>query len=157
MAARDALQSDMVIIARTDSLQTYGFEEAIERLKEAVKIGVDVVFLEALRNKEEMEKVCKIMGDTPVLLNSVPNGTTPELSAQEAQEIGFRIMIHPGACMGPVAKVLKQELQVLKKTGKASPADVDSSPKEIFNLAGLQECIEIDQIAGGKAYTSLSN
>ncbi|KAK6382141.1 hypothetical protein LTS17_004026 [Exophiala oligosperma] len=156
VAARDALHSDIVIIARTDSLQTYGFDEAIERLKEAVKIGVDVVFLEALRDREEMEKVCKIMGDTPVLLNSVPHGTTPEISAQEAQEIGFRIMIHPGACLGPVAKILRQELQVLKKTGKATPADAESSPKELFNLAGLQECIEIDRLAGGKAYASLT-
>ncbi|KAI1628923.1 oxaloacetase-like protein [Exophiala viscosa] len=157
VAARDALQSDIVIIARTDSLQTYGFEEAIGRLQEAVKIGVDVVFLEALRSKEEMAKVCKIMGDIPVLLNVVPNGVTPELSIEEARQIGFRIMIFPGVCLGPVVKTVAHELGVLQKTGKISPSDASNSPKEVFNLCGLQECIKIDQEAGGKAYATVGN
>ena len=53
---RDQLQSDMMIIARTDAAQKYGFDEAIERLNEAVKIGVDIVFFEALKSKEEAIK-----------------------------------------------------------------------------------------------------
>jgi len=159
VAARDSLQSDIVIIARTDSLQTYGLDEAVARLQEAVKIGVDVVFLEALRTREEMEKVCKIMGDTPVLLNVVPGGATPELSVEEAQQTGFRMVIYPGLCLGPVADTVKAAMQTLQKTGKspaaASSSGVPSGPKEIFNLCGLQECIEIDQLAGGKAYATV--
>jgi 2-methylisocitrate lyase-like PEP mutase family enzyme len=42
------MQSDILIIARTDSRQTLGFDEAIERLKEAVKIGANTVILEAI-------------------------------------------------------------------------------------------------------------
>lgn len=70
VAARDSLQSDICIIARTDSRQSLGFDEAVERLKEAVKIGVDIVFLEALQTKEECEKVIKEFAGFPVLLNS---------------------------------------------------------------------------------------
>lgn len=75
--ARDNLQSDMLIIARTDAKQTYGFEEAMERLSKAVEIGVDIVFLEALESEDEARKVCEVMkrSGTPVLLNMVPGGT----------------------------------------------------------------------------------
>jgi len=67
----------MLIIARTDAKQTYGFDEAIERLSKAVEIGVDIVFLEALESAEEARKVCEVMkrSGTPVLLNMVPGGT----------------------------------------------------------------------------------
>jgi 2-methylisocitrate lyase-like PEP mutase family enzyme len=42
------MQSDILIIARTDSRKTLGFDEAMERLKEAKKIGADIVILEAI-------------------------------------------------------------------------------------------------------------
>ncbi|KAJ9609220.1 hypothetical protein H2200_006992 [Cladophialophora chaetospira] len=153
--ARDQLQSDIVIIARTDARQTYGFDEAIERLQEAVKIGVDVVFLEALQTKEEMEKVCKIMGDTPVLLNVVPGGVTPEYAVEEVSKMGFRIIIYPGLCIGPLLESVSKELKVLQTTGKASPKSSAGGVKEAFNLCGLQECIDIDKQAGGKAYSTV--
>ena len=155
VAARDQLQSDMLIIARTDARQTYGFDEAIERLQEAVKIGVDVAFLEALQSKEEMEKVCKIMGNTPVLLNVVPGGVTPEYTIEEASKMGFRIIIYPGLCMGPVLESVSKELKTLQTTGKSSSSGSAGGVKEAFNLCGLQECIDIDKRSGGQAYATV--
>ena len=155
VAARNQLQSDMLLIARTDARQTYGFDEAIERLQEAVKIGVDIVFLEALQTKEEMEKVCKIMGDTPVLLNVVPGGVTPEYSIEETSKMGFRVIIYPGLCIGPILESVNKELKTLQTTGKTSPRSSAAGVKEAFNLCGLQECIEIDKEAGGKAYATV--
>lgn len=145
----------MLIIARTDARQTYGFEEAIDRLKAAVEIGVDVVFFEALASKEEARKVCEIMGDTPVLLNMVPGGATPTMTVAEAKEIGFRLMIFPGLAIAPIIKSVQAELAYLKEHGGVSPDSNAGGVKEAFNLCGLQECIELDQAAGGKAYDSV--
>lgn len=48
-AARDAIpESDIVLIARTDAAQTYGMDEALNRLKGAIKAGADVAFLEGI-------------------------------------------------------------------------------------------------------------
>lgn len=44
--ARESLHSDIVIIARTDALQTHNFDEAVRRLKLAINAGADVAFLE---------------------------------------------------------------------------------------------------------------
>jgi 2-methylisocitrate lyase-like PEP mutase family enzyme len=145
----------MLIIARTDARQTYGFDEAVERLQEAVKIGVDVAFLEALQSKEEMEKVCKIMGDTPVLLNVVPGGVTPEYTIEEASKMGFRIIIYPGLCIGPVLDSVSKGLRELQTTRKSSSVVTAGGIKEAFNLCGLQECIDIDKEAGGEAYATV--
>jgi len=153
--ARDQLQSDMMIIARTDSRQSYGFDEAIERLKEAVKIGVDIVFFEALQSKEEAKKVCQIMGDVPVLLNMVPGGATPDMTVEEAKELGFRIVIFPGICLAAIVGAVQKELDVLQTEGTTSKSQSAGGVKQLFNLAGLQDCIDIDKRAGGKAYADV--
>lgn len=57
-AARKRL-GDIVIIARTDALQSLGFDAAIARLKKAVANGADVAFLEGMTTKEEMERAVK--------------------------------------------------------------------------------------------------
>lgn len=71
---REEVGGDIVLIARTDALQGMGMDEALERLKRCVEIGVDVVFLEGLRSVEECKTVCEEMAPTPVLFNSVPGG-----------------------------------------------------------------------------------
>ncbi len=65
-AARKQLEDDIVIIARTDALQSYGFEEAIRRLKAAVGAGADVVFLEGMTTKEQMEQFPRTMVGCPL-------------------------------------------------------------------------------------------
>lgn len=152
---RDELGSDIMIIARTDANQSYGFDEAIARLTEAVKIGVDIVFFEALNNEEEAAKVCEIFKGTPCLLNMVPGGTTPNMTVQRAKELGFRLIIFPGICLEPIMNAVSKEFEVLKTTGFCSEHNSSAGVKQAFNLAGLQECIELDKRAGGAAYADV--
>lgn len=155
--ARNELQSDMLIIARTDAKQTYGFDEAMERLKEAVKIGVDIVFFEALASADEARQVCDAMKktNTPVLLNMVPGGVTPTMTAAQAREIGFRIMIVPGVCIAPILTSVTDELEHLKKEGAVSNRNDREGVVKGFQMCGLDECVEIDRKAGGKAYNDV--
>lgn len=147
----------MLIIARTDARQSLGFDEAHERLKEAVKIGADVAFLEAMQSPDECRRVCQLMGDTPVLLNSVAGGVTPSMSRDEARDVGFRIQIHPGLCLGPVIQAVQEELAFLEKTGKPQESsDRAGKVKDAFLLCGLKECMDLDAAAGGKAYSTLN-
>lgn len=88
-AALDSIDSDIVIIARTDTLQQLGYKEAIQRLKTAQEAGADVAFLEGITSKDEAKVVVRDMAPCPVLLNMVDNGTTLSISAAEAQEMGF--------------------------------------------------------------------
>lgn len=157
VSARDQLQSDMMIIARTDSRQSLGFDEAIERLRQAEKIGVDILFLEALRTKEEARIVCETFPNTPVLLNMVPGGVTPWMTADEAKSLGFRMMIWPGATLEPIIDAVTAELSKLKQTGTTSTNTFKVGIHTAFDTCGLQECLEIDRKAGGKAYATVND
>ena len=153
VSVRNDLGLDILITARTDARQGLGFEEAYERLKGAVEIGADVAFPEALKTKEEAIEMIRRMGDTPCLLNMVSNGVTPEIAVDEAREMGFRIVIFPATAFEGAIEGMKDALGKLKSEGR-QPLTT-SGIKDAFNLCGLQECVELDKRAGGKAYTDV--
>ncbi|KAI1628455.1 Phosphoenolpyruvate/pyruvate domain-containing protein [Exophiala viscosa] len=151
--ARAELGLDILIIARTDSRQSYGFEEAYERLRRAAEIGADIVFPEAMTSRQELADMIRLMGQTPCLLNMVSKGVTPDLSVDEAKEMGFRIMIFPVAGFGGAIKGIRESFMALKSTGREAEDLV--GVKEAFELCGLDECIQVDQRAGGKTFAGL--
>ena len=69
--AREQQQGDIVIIARTDALQSLGYEAAVKRLKMTIVSGTDVAFLEGFTSIEREKQVCKDLTPTPVMLNMV--------------------------------------------------------------------------------------
>jgi PEP phosphonomutase and related enzymes len=93
--ARSQTPGDIVIIARTDALQSLGYDASIARLKRAIALGADVAFLEGVTSKEEAKEACEDLAPTPVLFNAVSGGVSPNLSVQEAKELGFRVIIFP--------------------------------------------------------------
>ena len=151
--AREELGLDILIIARTDSRQSYGFDEALERLRCAAEIGADIVFPEAMASKQELADMVRLMGRTPCLLNMVSKSVTPEISVQEAKQLGYRIIIYPVAGFGGAIKGIRESLTVLKKDGR-EPDDL-MSVKEAFTLCGLDECVNLDHKAGGSAFAKL--
>jgi methylisocitrate lyase len=118
VAARKRIGSDIVIIARTSALQSLGYGKALERLKMARHLGADVGFLEGMTSVEMFKQVNKNLAGWPLLLNMVEGGITPTISAAEAQEIGFRIIIHPLASLNAAYQAIKDQLVMLKTTGR---------------------------------------
>lgn len=151
--AREELGLDILIIARTDSRQGYGFDEAVERLRRAAEIGSDMVFPEAMTSKQELADVVRLMGSTPCLLNMVTKGVTPELSVQEAHELGFRVVIFPVVAFGGAIRGITESLTTLKDQGR-EPQDL-VGVKQAFELCGLNECVDVDRRAGGKSLAGL--
>jgi 2-methylisocitrate lyase-like PEP mutase family enzyme len=155
--ARAKTGGDIVIIARTDALQTFGYDAAVSRLKNAIKIGADVAFLEGVTSKEEAKKVCDELAPTPVLLNMVDGGATPHFTVAEAKETGFRIIIYPAFALGPVYHAVSAAAKELKETGDNAKAKADISgmgPREMFMVCGLKEAMEFDIAAGGSSYSN---
>jgi 2-methylisocitrate lyase-like PEP mutase family enzyme len=147
------MNSDIIIIARADSRQTLRFDEAIERLKEAKKIGADIVILEAIQSREECKKVCEIMGDTPVLFRMVPGAGLPDLTVEEANELDFRLIIFPGVCLSMVLNSCKESSLLEEKGGEEVRGG--GGVKQLFTICGLDITAEIDRKARGKAYENV--
>lgn len=154
VAAREKIGSDIVIIARTDARQSLGFDEAAERLADAVTCGADAVFLEGLASVEEAREICGKMS-VPVLLNTVPGGVTPRLSVKEAKELGFRIMIFPAIALTTVLTSVKEKLLALHSQGTDYAGKDEMSIREAFMTCGLNESLQIDKDAGGATLSDI--
>src|SRR3546814_5429224 len=78
-AALDARHSsDTLILARTDSLAVEGFDAAMDRAEAYLACGVDALFIEALRSKDELPEAAKRFGARiPLLAHMVEGGITP--------------------------------------------------------------------------------
>ncbi|KAM0458869.1 hypothetical protein ACHAPV_005859 [Trichoderma viride] len=151
---RNQRVGDILIIARTDALQSEGYEVARDRLKAAIAAGADIAFLEGITSKEQAKQICLDMAPTPVLYNNVPGGVSPDLSVQEAKELGFKLIIYPGLCLGPIFESVTKAMNTLKEAGAPPKSDFTSSgsPKALFEAVGLHECISLDRAAGGASY-----
>ncbi|PYH31471.1 isocitrate lyase/PEP mutase family protein [Aspergillus neoniger CBS 115656] len=149
--ARARSQSDIVLIARTDALQSLGYDAAISRLKGAIALGADVAFLEGITSTDQARQVCEELKPTPVLFNNVPGGVSPDLSVQQAQELGFRLIIFPGLALGAVYSAVRGAVQQLKQTGTQA-VRAGGSPRDLFNVLGLQEAVALDLASGGRLY-----
>ena len=98
-AALDArVDSNFLIIARTDARAIYGLQDAIERGQRFAEIGVDMIFIEAPESVNELIIIGKSLTHVPLLVNRGGGGKTPGLSAEELGALGFRICNFPGRC-----------------------------------------------------------
>ncbi|KIW80846.1 hypothetical protein Z517_03869 [Fonsecaea pedrosoi CBS 271.37] len=146
--------ADIVLIARTDSIQSLGYAAAVSRLRNAVLAGADVAFPEGMTTMEQCSRVCKDLAPTPVLLNMVAGSITPHLSVQEANKLGFKIVIFPSVALDSVTEMVGEAMRELKKNQRPVASDTRkrAGVKYLFNILGLQERMAFDNAAGGKSF-----
>lgn len=149
--ARLRLQSDFVLIARTDALQSMGYDECIARLRAARDIGADVGLLEGFKSKEQAAQAVRDLHPWPLLYNSVENGASPTITVEEARAMGFRIMIFSFATLAPAYTAIRDALLRLKTQGAVgTPTEI--TPVRLFEVCGLKNSMSIDTEAGGSAF-----
>ncbi len=138
-AAADARRDpDFVIIARTDSRASLGFEEAVWRCNAALEAGADVAFLEAPQTIEEVQAAPREVSG-PCLLNIVRGGKTPDVDFARAKEMGYRIAIVPGLLFIQVIGACEQALAAMKAEGRHPVPIADLNPADAFAKVGAAE------------------
>lgn len=149
-AALDARRSsDTLVMARTDALAVEGFDAALERAERYLDCGVDALFIEALRDPQQMRAACeRFAARVPLLANMVEGGKTPVLDAQALGALGFRIVIFPGGTARAVAHTLQRYYATLKRDGTTA-----ALRGEMLDFDGLNAVIGTPQLlARGKRY-----
>ena len=133
---------DTVIIARTDAIAVNGFEDAIDRAVAYKNAGADVIFVEALQNREQVEKAASLVG-APLMANMVEHGKTPLDTADRLYEMGFRIAVYPVMPLYAATKAVRHALAVLKENEDLTaclPYEVDfPSFNEMIGLKQLRD------------------
>ena len=107
---------NFLIIARTDARGVYGIDEAIWRAQAYVEAGADVIFPEALENREEFERFAREV-KVPLLANMTEFGKTPYITAKEFEEMGYKIVIFPVTTFRVAMKAVRDALIELKEKG----------------------------------------
>ncbi|NNE96438.1 MAG: isocitrate lyase/PEP mutase family protein [Acidimicrobiales bacterium] len=112
-----ASQDSILVIARTDARGPIDLDEAIERARAYGEAGADVLFVEAPRSRDELERIGSELSDWPLMANMVEFGKTPLLPADELHTLGFSLIIYPGAVMRTITSSARQVLAELRSQG----------------------------------------
>jgi 2-methylisocitrate lyase-like PEP mutase family enzyme len=141
--------AETLIIARTDAVAVEGFDRAIARAVLYREAGADVLFIEAPRERAELGRVCALIGkSTPLMANMVEGGKTPLLSAHELQELGFALVIFPGAIVRALAKAAEEFYGSLRSKGTTT-----AFRPRMFDFETLNDLVGTpEMLARGKRY-----
>ncbi len=149
-AALDARADDAtLVIARTDAIAVEGFEAALARAHAYAEAGADVLFVEAMRDQDQMRRAVAELGPRcPLMVNMVEGGKTPAADAAELQALGFSLVIFPGGAVRAVARTLQDYYASLAAHGSNAPF-----AGRMFDFAGLNGLLGTPEIlALGDSY-----
>jgi 2-methylisocitrate lyase-like PEP mutase family enzyme len=93
-AAEARTDPDLLVIARTDAISAVGFDEALRRGEAAARAGADVLFIEAPRTEEQVERIAREL-ETPLLYNYAPGGRSPLLPFARLRALRYAIILLP--------------------------------------------------------------
>jgi 2-methylisocitrate lyase-like PEP mutase family enzyme len=131
-----------LIIARTDALSVDGLDEAIRRGNLYVESGADVIFIEAPSSKQDLVEIGKKVKGLK-MVNMVEGGKTPLLESKELQNMGFSLVIYPGAAIRTVSHSLRILYKEIKDKGTTK-----NLLENMLNFTELQNLLDIDKITG---------
>lgn len=143
-ARRDA---GTVLVARTDAIAVEGFEAALDRADAYAAAGADVLFVEAPQSLAQLAAIGRRF-DVPLLANMVDGGKTPVRSAAHLAELGYRLVIFPGALVRAQAFVARDMLSTIARDGSTA-----AMANRMFDFCGLQALLGTERIlAGARQY-----
>jgi 2-methylisocitrate lyase-like PEP mutase family enzyme len=136
--------SDFFIVARTDSRQALGLNEAITRGIAFKQAGADAVFIEAPESKDEMKEISRQVPG-PLVANMLERGVTPLMGPTELKDLGFDMIVWPLAPLYAVAKSLTDVYSTLRHKGSTLEILDRLMPFNEFNgIVGLEEKYALD-------------
>jgi methylisocitrate lyase len=137
--------SGLVIIARTDARAPLGLEEAIHRGRAYIEAGADILFVEAPQSVEELKTIVSAFPDVPLVANIIEGGKTPQLSASELQQLGFKIVFFPVSTLLATTQVMTACLHLLKAEGTTANVKDLVTFKDFQELIGVSKYLQIEQ------------
>ena len=147
--------SGLVIIGRTDARAPLGLEEAIRRGHAYAEAGADVVFIEAPESIDELRTIASSF-DVPLFANMIEGGKTPFLSAQELEQLGFRMVVYPLSSLFAATRAVQEMALRLKAAGTTAGYDRMVSFEQFEEIIGVQGYREIETRFAAKVRAQIS-
>jgi methylisocitrate lyase len=144
VAAKQIGGEDILIVARTDARGVEGLDSAIERAKDYVKAGADIIFPEALTSEEEFKEFARKI-NVPLLANMTEFGKTPYYTVEQFKEWGYKLVIFPVTLLRISLGAMREALKVIRNEGtQKSILDKMMTRQEFYDLIGYSKYEEQD-------------
>ncbi len=118
--AKNEIDPDFVIGARTDARSVAGFEEVLRRAKMYAEAGADYIYVETPQSLEEVKKLVENV-PAPIAFNMIEGGKTPYFTFKELEEVGVKMISLPLTLLYAATKAMFEVLDMVRKS---------QSPKE---------------------------
>jgi methylisocitrate lyase len=145
IAAAKRARRHLYIIARTDAVASEGMAGGIERAKRYLAAGADAIFPEALTTKEMFITFAQAI-DAPLLANMTEFGRTPFFTAQEFEEMGYKMVIWPVTALRMAGKAHEKLYATLKTKGSAQSLLPEMQTRaELYEILRYFDYEELDK------------
>ena len=136
-AAVDArIDSDFVIMARTDAFANEGMNATIERAQNYIDAGADMIFAEAITTLSDYEIFTGAI-KVPVLANITEFGKTPLLTRNELAAAGVKLILYPLSAFRAMSMAAMSVYEAIQETGtQASMLGQMQTRNELYEVLG---------------------
>ena len=117
LKAAVATRNHLHITARTDARAAVSLDDAIDRARRALDVGVDAVFIEAPESLAELEQIAEALPDCVRVANMIESGKTPLLTPAELHDLGFDLIVAPLGGLYAAVKALRGAYATLAEKG----------------------------------------
>jgi 2-methylisocitrate lyase-like PEP mutase family enzyme len=152
-ATRARKDPDFVINARTDSIATGGIEDAVRRAKAYAAAGADMIYPDAIRSEDDIQRIVEAVPDTPVNVNMGfgvrPRPTSPLIPLRRLKELSVARVSCPRTLTAAALSGMRKALEAMKhgmQTGDAvERPDLAVGIEDITDLMGYPRIAELEQ------------
>jgi methylisocitrate lyase len=139
------LDSNFLIIARTDARANEGLDKAIERAKAYVDAGAEMIFPEALQDEKEFAAMRKAIS-VPLLANMTEFGKGKLYTKTELENLGYNIVIYPVTTLRLAMGATEKGLDIIKATGSQTDAlPLMQTRQALYDLTDYDRYNEFDK------------
>lgn len=139
-AAVDAkTDPDFYIIARTDAIQSFGVEAALERAAKCAEAGADAIFVEAAHDLDTYKQFTDNL-DVPVLANITEFGATPLFAVDELASANVGMVLYPLSAFRAMNKAAQNVYEAIRRDGhQKNVIDTMQTRMELYESIGYFE------------------
>jgi methylisocitrate lyase len=124
-----------VIIGRSDARGVTDLDDCLARLRAYRDAGADWLFPEALATRDEFARVGRELSGTPLVANMTEFGSSPLLTLDELQSLGFAAVLFPVTLLRLAMKAIEAGLGLIADEGtQAGLLDLMQSREELYEL-----------------------
>ena len=137
---------NFVIMGRTDAMKTDGFAEGVERANLYLEAGAEMVMIFPNTVEEARQAPREVKGLLAYTNSEGNRFGRPLFTAQEFEDMGYKLSTYPTALLCPVTQELKRVITNLTTKGESGlPLDkMIIWRKEVEDLIGLEEYYKIE-------------